>query len=275
MAKSTENVVIVNTEKENKSKSTKANVKSHSGDKKNIIWFGTSISKALDRNKFEEDTQTKMKFVKAFGIKAEGDQFFPELNVTDTVNKVLEKDEPQAIILQAGSIEISNIDVKQALMDTEKDIEQYKKDWAAKVEEDSANLYDVAVKAIEKNPTMKVVIVKRLPRYDPDSSDPKQIKSQLSRFGNDVYDQLWFKGGSPKNIYIVDFELNCSSSGYLKDLIYGQITERNYDGIHLRGGGAQRHFTYRAVNAIKPILRAGDEQLAAADNHTNCPQHPV
>ena len=67
-------------------------------------------------------------------------------------------------------------------MDTEKDIEQYKKDWAAKVEEDSANLYDVAVKAIEKNPTMKVVIVKRLPRYDLDSSDPNQIKSQMSRF---------------------------------------------------------------------------------------------
>ena len=91
VAKSTENVVIVNTEKENKSKRTKADVKSHSGDKKNIIWFGTLISKALDRNKFEEDTQTKMKFVKAFGIKAEDDQFFPELNVTDTVNKVLEK----------------------------------------------------------------------------------------------------------------------------------------------------------------------------------------
>ena len=70
----------------------------------------------------------------------------------------------------------------------------------------------------------------------------------------------------------MDFELNCSSSGYLKELIYGQITERNYDGIHLRGGGAQRHFTYRAVNAVKPILCPGDEQLAAADNHTNCPQ---
>ena len=184
----------------------------------------------------------------------------------------MEKDEPRAIILQAGSIEISNINVKEALMDTEKDFEQYKKDWAAKVEEDSANLYDVAVKAIEKNPTMKVIIVKRLLRYDPVSSDPKGIKSQLSRFGNHVYDQLWFKGGCPKNIHVVDFELNCSSSGYLKDLIYGQINGRNYDGIHVRGDGAQRHFTYRAVNAVKPILCAVDEQLAAADNHTNCPQ---
>ena len=212
MAKSTENVVIVNTEKEDDTKRTKADVKRHKKkDNKNIIWFGTSISKALDRNKFQEDTKTKMKFFKAFGIKAEDNQFFPELNVTtDTVNKVLEKEEPRAIILQAGSIEISNIDVKQALMDTEKDLEQYKKDWAAKVEEDSANLYDVAAKAIKKNPTMKVIIVKRLPRYDTVSSDPKGIKSQLSRFGNHVYDQLWFKGGSPKNIHIVDFGLDCS-----------------------------------------------------------------
>ena len=86
MAKSTENVVIVNTETEDDTKRTKADVKRHKKkDNKNIIWFGTSISKALDRNKFQEDTKTKIKFVKAFGIKAEDNQFFPELNVTDTV----------------------------------------------------------------------------------------------------------------------------------------------------------------------------------------------
>ena len=94
----------------------------------------------------------------------------------------------------------------------------------------------------------------------------------LSRFGNHVYDQSWFKGGSPQNIHIVDFGLDCSGSGYLKDLIYGQTSERNYDGIHFRGDGAQRHFTYRAVNAVKPILRVGDEHYAAANNHTNSTQ---
>ena len=42
--------------------------------------------------------------------------------------------------------------------------------------------------------------------------------------------------------------------GYLKDILYGKASQPNYDGIYLRGPAALRHFTYRAVNAIKSVF---------------------
>ena len=261
-------------ERKNKESNRKSENYSNENTANNITWFGTSISKALDQKKFEADTKSKIKFVKSFGIKAEENQFYPELNLTDTVHAVLSKTNPDAIILQAGSIEISNFDVKKALMDTDKDLDEYWKQWTAKIEEDSANMFKVAVEATKRHPAMKVLVVKRLPRYDPISSDPKGIKSELSKFGNHVYDQLWFKGGCPKNIFIVDFELNCSDSGYLKDLIFGKSNEQRYDGVHARGEGGQRHFTYRAIDAVKVILRGDDCPKTSSINQSRKASRP-
>ena len=144
------------------------------------------------------------------------------------------------------------------------------------MEKDSTNLFNIAQNAIEKKPELKVIIIKRLQRYDPVSADPQGIKHKLSKFANDVYDQLWFKRGGPKNIFVVDIDLQCTKDGYLKDLIYGKSSDRLYDGIHLRGEGGNRHFSYRAVNAIKPILNCRREIRAKNarpdDRHTDCPQ---
>ena len=38
---------------------------------KNVIWFGTSLSKSLNCKKFERDSNTQVKLVKAYGIKGE------------------------------------------------------------------------------------------------------------------------------------------------------------------------------------------------------------
>ena len=64
------------------------------------------------------------------------------------------------------------------------------REWAAKVERDSENMFRVAEDATKDNPKLKVIIVKRLPRYDCPSVDPDAIKAKLSNFANTVYDQL-------------------------------------------------------------------------------------
>ena len=249
-----------------------------SGDKdiKNVLYIGTSLSKSLDRKKFQKDTKTKLKVVKAYGIKKESDQFYPKLNFTDVVPKSLEKDKPDVLVLQAGSIEISNLNVKNAMMNTEKDIEEYSREWAAKVEDDSNNLFEVAENALKADPKMKVIIVKRLPRYDSSAADPLGIKANLSQFANSVYDQLWFKKGGPINIHIVNFDLGCDDSRYLKDILFGKPGEKSYDGVHLRGFAASRHFTYRAVQAIRPVIISSRPVQTAnfdrTDYHADCPQ---
>ena len=257
-------------------KETSKNNNANKNDK--LVWVGTSLSKTLDIHKFQNDTKSSVKTVKAFGIKREENHLYPEMNFTEIVPEVIEEDSPDTLVLQGGSIEITNIDVKQALMDSNKDIEDYKEEWFSKTEKDSSNLFDIAERAIKKKPKMKVIIVKRLPRNDPFISDPLGIKKKLSKFGNNVYDQLWFRRGAPKNIHIVNFELGCEQSPHLQKLIFGNPASQQFDGIHLRGEGASRHLTYRAAQAIKPVLKQTvqlskkHDNFPALSSHQNCPQ---
>jgi hypothetical protein len=115
------------------------------------------------------------------------------------------------------------------MVDTLKDIKQYKQEWFDKVEKNSLDLFDIAEEAIKNNPHLQVVIVKRLPRYDRGSADLLKIKSKLSEFGNSVYNQVWIKRGCPSNIRIVEIEFGCSDGpdrAYLRKIIYGDQKQK-------------------------------------------------
>lgn len=67
------------------------------------------------------------------------------------------------------------------------------------------------------------------------------------------------------------------STGYLRQIIYGKMSDHNYDGIHLRGEHAVRHFSYRTVQAIKNIAvedksKDYNRKNAKNDFHQSCPQ---
>ena len=70
------------------------------------------------------------------------------------------------------------------MMDPNVDIKQYEKKWSETVEKASTKLFDLAVKVTEQNPNVKVVILKRMSRFDSKSQDPLSIKSKLSEFGS-------------------------------------------------------------------------------------------
>ena len=247
--------------------------------KHKIAWVGTSISKVLDKGKFESDINVELRTERAYCIKDDPNAYFRESNFRKVIPKVLKNNDIDTLVLQTGSIEISNIDVNQAVMDPKKEIDQYRKEWFAKVEEDSSNLFDIAEDALKHASNLKkVVIIKRLPRFDRSRDDILGIKSQLSKYGNNCYDQQYIKRGRPENIRIV--ELNgLEPAGYLRDIVYGNVNKEHYDGIHLRGKHASRHFTFRAVQAIKSIINClpnpnlpRQKNERKSDNHRNCPQ---
>ena len=98
------------------------------------------------------------------------------------------------------------------MVDAEKDIEEYKKDWFSKVGEDSLNIFTIAEESLEAHSNIEsVIIVKKLPRYDRSRDALSGIKSQLSQYANSVYNQVWLK-----NIYFVDIDLGTESSKYLR-----------------------------------------------------------
>ena len=117
--------------------------------KHRVTWIGTSLSKVLNRKKFEDDINVELHTVKAYCINKEGR--FPECNFEDMVPKVVSEDNTNTLVLQTGSIEITNIDVNNAMMDPSKNIEKYKEEWFEKVEEASNKLFKIAEDAIEKS----------------------------------------------------------------------------------------------------------------------------
>ena len=157
-------------------------------------------------------------------------------------------------------------------MDAGNDIEEVKKEWFEKVEDASKSLFKIAENSVATNPKMNVVILKRTPRFDKSSKDIIGIKAKLSEFANRVYDQCLIKSSNSKRIHIADIKLGVENNKFLKELIYGQPENPRYDGIHLEGSGASRHFTYRAVQALKHIVPNKSPLRSQPTDHTRCPQ---
>ena len=153
-----------------------------------VTWVGTSISKALDKNKFEHDTEVELTTEKAYCIKEEGR--YPKDNFSAKVPEIVRKGDVDTLVLETGSLEITNMEVNKAMMDPHKDINEYKKEWFEKAEVASTELFKIAEDAIKADETIQVIILKRLPRFDRKLCDNIGIKSKLSNFANRVYDQL-------------------------------------------------------------------------------------
>ena len=139
-----------------------------------------------------------------------------------------------------------------------------------------------------RDPNLNVVIVKRPQRFDTSSKDILGIKAKVSEYANQVYDQCKLKSSNSQRIHLVDLKLGAKKSNYLKQIIYGGQDDARYDGIHLSGSGASRHFTYRAVQALKQIIKSSSQKKMSSSpssnksrtkgksmpwsDHTNCPQ---
>ena len=123
--------------------------------------------------------------------------------------------------------------------------------------------------------------MKSLPRYDSVETDPHGIRSKLNQFGNSLYETLWMQNGCPQNIVIADQHLECQ--GPLKNKRFGNpvhqgLDGKPWDGVHMRGPLAKRHYT----NSLRRILAENlpssdwskDYQSSdwSADYHKTCAQ---
>ena len=72
-------------------------------------------------------------------------------------------------------------------------------------------IFDIADAASAQDESIEsVVIIKRLPRFDKGPKDISRLKSDLSDYGNQVYDQQFMKRGRPEKGGIVELDLKCS-----------------------------------------------------------------
>ena len=131
-----------------------------------------------EQRKYRKDLNVQFLVEKSFYIDEEDSAHFKEQSLKAVVPTEIKNEDIDILVLQTRAMEINDIKVNEAVLDNTKDLTEYKKEWFKKVESDSAKLFKIAQDALKANNSIeKMIIVKRLPRFDRSSNDILQIKS--------------------------------------------------------------------------------------------------
>ena len=240
-----------------------------------VLWVGDSHSNNLDRKAFEDMTATNVDMAIAYTVEYDKDAKDPERNFTKVLPERLTKKNYDTLVLQGGCDEISNLKIGKEF--TAQDVSI----WEDKVSKSRTKLYNLAEKCLAETPNLKtVIILSSLPRYDSEDDDPNSIKAKLNNFGNAVYNRLWMQKGCPQNIKIQDQKLECQGPLRIKRFGNPGMVGHNgkpWDGIHLRGALAVRHYTSSAARIFATQFRGRTvkksvSQSEGRDYHQMCPQ---
>ena len=137
---------------------------------------------------------TKSKIVTAKAYSAAHDEvsnaakqaaFYPNKNFLHVVPTEAAKDNFEHIIIQAGSVDISNLK-------TDRNPEQYLDYYKQETVNSARNIFNSGVTALERQPSIKsIIFMKHTPRYDPLDIDPLSLKPALSKLFNNTMTELW------------------------------------------------------------------------------------
>ena len=234
---------------------------------KKTLYIGDSISANVDFDKLEEAIQSE--FVKAKAYTSVHDTTanvakqaakFPEQNFQDVIPDQLRKDAFRYLIIQAGSVDISNLNTKDK---PEEHFEYFRQETVLS----ATNLFRAAEKALEDKPSIeKVVIMNQIPRYDRSDIDPLSLKSALSLLYNKTLTALWMDSSKKLKIFIGTHNIECS--GAIREARYRNTMSGKFDGIHLLGSSGTKAYTESVLN----ILDAAKITSQEYKFHLSCPQ---
>ena len=118
----------------------------------------------------------------------------------------LKRDEYQTLVLQAGSVDVSNLNTKD---NPSEHLEYFKQVTIVSAK----NFFQVGVNALRSSNCLeKVVLMKQIPRYDPSSVGPLSIKPALSQLYNNTLTDEWMNSQFKDKIMIGNHNIECSGS---------------------------------------------------------------
>ena len=231
------------------------------------LYIGDSISSNVNHEALEAATESKFITAKAYSSVhdnvenvAKKPAKFPTLNFTDVIPNELEKDNYKTLIIQAGSVDISNLNTRD---DPERHIEYFRQEAV----KSATNIFAASENALKTTSTLrKVVLMKQIPRYDPLQADPLGLKPVLSQLFNSTLTELWMKSMYKDFIHVGTHNIECT--GAIREARYRHTRSGKFDGIHLLGSSGQKTFTASVLN----ILRAAKITTPEHDYHQSCPQ---
>ena len=218
-----------------------------------ILFVGDSITNSLDMKAIVEATEVKINKVKAYTSIYDEDSNFakkaakiPHQNFTDVCQKELDKKEYNTLIMQAGSVDITNFNTRENATDN---FDYFHQETLKSAE----NLFRVAENALKNHQTLqKVIIFKQIPRYDTKIVDPLQIKAALSDIYNKRIAELWMNSSLKSKIFVGSHNIECN--GGIREARYRCTLSGRYDGVHLYGPSGMKVYTNSVMEILK---RAG------------------
>ena len=115
----------------------------------------------------------------------------------------------------------------------------------------SQNMIQAARNIVMRNPSIeKVLILERIPRFDPPTTDKAQLKPKLSEYANDVLREELAKCDMREKISIGSHSLPT----LLHQNIYGHPERRGYDGVQPHGPDGGNFYTRSLCNILQRFL---------------------
>ena len=228
------------------------------GPIRKISYVTDSIGGNVMLPELEQLTKAKISTRKAYGAVRAPDHFYPDANFTDIVPKEMEKNKPDALIIQMESITLTNLS-----SDSHKEFAKQEVKVAA------SNMFTVATSALAANPTLqKVVLMQAVPRFD------TMAKEELNKYGNLMLHHAKQESDSvhKHKIYIGFHTLDCQTKG-VKASRYGDARHQP-DMIHMRGPSGQAAYT-RSVASILAGAGLASPQEAAMVARPGLSDRPV
>ena len=237
----------------------------HQNKPEDILFIGDSISSNVHIKQLEAATKTNIVTAKAYSSIHDDESNiakqaarFPNANFTDVVRTKLKNGNFKTLLLQAGSVDVTNLN-------TNENPEEYMEYFKQVAIMSANNLFKAATNAVEAEPGLeKVVIMKQIPRYDPKDVDPLGLKPSLSLLFNNTLGSLWLDSPLKHKLFVGDHTIECN--GAIREARYRETKTGRYDGIHLYGSSGRKAYT----NSVLNILRLA--KITSTDFHGPCEQ---
>ena len=232
-----------------------------------ILYIGDSISANVDIANLEFATQAEFITAKAYSSTHETESNiakqapkFPDSNFLDVVRKNVNKGNFKSLVIQAGSVDITNLNTMD---DPEEHMEYFRQETIRS----ATNLFQAGIDALKAKPSLtKVLIMKQIPRYDPADVDPLSLKASLSILFNNTLTNLWMESPFKQKMFIGNHNIECN--GAIREARYRHTKSGKYDGVHLYGSSGTKAYTLSVLN----ILRAANITASEHNFHQSCAQ---
>ena len=232
-----------------------------------MLFVGDSISENMNLRAVENATNKDLICAKAYSAVHDSTENiakkaarFPKSNFTDIVPAMLRKQEYHSLLLQSGSVDISNLNTKDNPAEF---IEYVKQETILSAK----NIFAVDKNALNFQPSLeKVVIMNQIPRYDPVESDPLSLKQAQSQLFNNTLTEEWMNCTDKSRILIGAHNFECT--GAIKESRYRETKTGKYDGVHLYGSSGRKAYTNSVINILEAANLISEDYL----HHQTCPQ---